>query len=587
MIKNEKYYLLILFFVVGVLSLITPVRDYWYGGRTWQAIPPTGESYYLERIREIADGHPLLGNPYFIEHTDEIAPAFFLPDWIAAVPYLLGASMLATMAINNIIWGSVFVILLYFLFRKIIASQLLCCVGVIFAYIQVYSLMIRPVSMQLIFPVFLFFLIALYSWLVDKDANRTGLVLAIAIALSVYDYSYLTQLIFIIYWLIFGYFLYRKDWAILKKQIRVGFIALTFALPGLVLTIFQIRHPFYLETMRRVGLVYTHLPTAEVYYHGRWIILAIILGAIIILALPDKLRKELQSVILTFVASGLGMIILSASNAITGLDLEIAQHIQRFAILWLAVVTLILFYLLYSNYSYVAKISHLKMIAVPFLSALLIWGNISYSKDFFQTIGTSDNLEKIGERQQYASALSFLEKRETEPVVILARANSQFNSYIPMLTKHYVLFADDGALHLVPSREIEERYLTAKYFESSSEEDIGRDMQLYAGSAVNRHDANTRNRGIRICQILKLSIIGKDCGRLVTSKELNESYVYSLFERYSKEIEPNIKGELVKFGVSYIIKDNVYESNFKPERLLGLKSVYSDARFSIYQLSAP
>ncbi|HEY4505066.1 MAG TPA: hypothetical protein VJI73_04830 [Candidatus Paceibacterota bacterium] len=583
-IKKERFYLLSLIIVAGVLSLITPVENYWYGGKTWQSIPPTGESYYLERIREIADGHPLLGNPYFIEHTDEIAPAFFVPDWIATIPYLLGAPMLATMAINNFIWGGVFVILLYFLFRKIILSPLICCVGVVFAYIQVYSLMIRPVSMQLIFPVFIFFLIALYAWLSDQGGEKTGLILAISIALSVYDYSYLAQLIFITYWLIFAYYLYRKDWTILKNQLKVGVLALFFALPGLILTFFQTGHPFYLETMRRIGLVYTHLPTAEVYYHGRWIILAIILGAITILALSDKQRKELRSGILTFVASGLGVIILSASNWVTGLDLEIAQHVQRFAILLLAVVTVILFYLIGSNYYEITKSSKIRTATILSLLVLLSWGNISYGKDFIQTI-SSDNSEKIRERQQYANALSFLEKRETEPVVILAQANSQFNSYIPMLTKHYVLFADDGALHLVSSGEVEERYLVAKYFESPNEEDIGRDMQLYAGSAINRHEVNTHNRAVRICRILRLDLVGRDCGILVTSHELNRSYVDSLYERYKNEIEPNIKQELVKFGVSYIIKDNLYESGFKPERLPGIKNVYFDARFSVYKFS--
>ena len=55
-----------------------------------------------------------------------------------------------------------------------------------------------------------------------------------------------------------------------------------------------------------------------------------------------------------------------------------------------------------------------------------------------------------------------------------------------------------------------------------------------------------------------------------------------MYERYKTEILPNLRDELKKFHVAYILKDLKNDSDFHPERLPYAKEVYSDGRFVIY-----
>jgi len=562
---------------VAILAFIPVSRDYQYGGHSWNSVPPSG--YYLARIREIKDGYPLLGNPFILEHKDGLAPAFFIPDWIATIPYLLGASLLMVIAINNVLWALVFVLLLYILFRRLELSPIVTSVGSLFAYTQVYSLMQSQVSMQIIFPFYLFFLITLFDWLNDIENSKKQLLIALATSLTLYTYNYTAQVAFLTLILIGCVFIFRKKWKYAMNTISIGLWSALFSLPAIVITLNQLRNQYYFETLRRIGVVYSHLPVAEVWYSGRWIVAGIVF-LFIILSIAKQDKKRLWATCGSLSSIGVGMFAVGLTNVISGLELETAQHIQRFVIVWLVIVVFVggrMLLEIFRNGD-----SGKKGYVLLGLFTILCLGNYSYFGDVNEVFG-SINSKYIEERQEYAAPLEYIDEQESEPVVIWTRAGSELSSYVQVLSRNYSLFENMGILHLLSTGEVEERYLVSKYLEDPKKEDIMDDLQLFAGSAVNRHDTNVRNRWNRLCTILHLSIIGADCLTPITREEYNKGYVDLLYARYEKEIVPNIAHEVSKYNVKYIIKDKVNDEEFTPERLEGVMLVYEDARFSVYK----
>src|SRR3989338_4485083 len=97
-----KRQLAVLALFVLAASLIPAVNVYQAVGNEWRGVPPvyTDEDYYYARMREVSDGYPFLGNPYFYEHRTDPAPTFFVTDWLAATPLVLGASLPMTLIFN-------------------------------------------------------------------------------------------------------------------------------------------------------------------------------------------------------------------------------------------------------------------------------------------------------------------------------------------------------------------------------------------------------------------------------------------------------------------------------------------------------
>src|SRR3989344_147647 len=93
--------------VVSILSLLPIVDTYFAVGTEWRGVPPvyTDEEYYYARIKEVKDGRPFLGNPYFYEHRDDLAPTFFITDWMAAIPLVAGLDLPKTLAVNFFVWS--------------------------------------------------------------------------------------------------------------------------------------------------------------------------------------------------------------------------------------------------------------------------------------------------------------------------------------------------------------------------------------------------------------------------------------------------------------------------------------------------
>jgi hypothetical protein len=76
----------------------------------------------------------------------------------------------------------------------------------------------------------------------------------------------------------------------------------------------------------------------------------------------------------------------------------------------------------------------------------------------------------------------------------------------------------------------------------------------------------------------------KNCGILLTPAELlGDKFFANLEQEFQTDIKPNIKMYLKKYHVSYILKDDILDPQYHPEKL-GAMRVYNDGRFEIYRV---
>lgn len=552
-------------------------------------VGPYGEGdYYYDRIQEIKDGYPLLGNPYFYEHRKEIAPAFFLADWVASVPALLGIPLLPATLFNFLFWSFVAIFILVLFLKKVGLEEKWAVFGAIYCYLAVYLFMIRPVSMQVIFPFFFLFLLACLYWLDSPENKKTILFLSAGAALSAYLYSYTAQIVVVMLGLFAVYFLLRKDWRRLKgiAYSALGFVVMI--IPLIIFTIKQVSHPDYWQTMVRIGLVNTHIPLGLFFLSGFFVLIGLLL-LVFVWQKIAKGNKDASSMFAFCIIAGISIIGVSGSNIITGKELENAQHLERFIIIWLALVTVIVLWTLANsgfwknwrvNYKrwFVVTIAVL-LVAVIFVDAryFVFYGPTSVLSASAQQTDEWKNV------QDYVAPLFWLDQRELLPIVIWAEPDSRINNYIAMLSKHYSLFNMGGILHLVSDEESAERYLVANYFYLSKVKLI-EDYKLYAGAGNAVHSWMTNNRKVKICRLFLFPKLGMDCGKIYDAVSWKgEAYFDDLLLKFEKEIKPNIDGYLRKYNVSYIITDSLMGENFQPEKLFGAKLVYDDGRFSVFK----
>jgi len=589
---KENIYLIITLVVTIILVLIPILNIVSSIGYDWQGVAPmfTGDSYfYFSRMKEISDGNIFIGNPYYIEHNKEVAPAFFVADWIAAAPLLLGFSFNFTVIFNLLFWSLAFSLLFYYLLRQFGISKLFCFLGTVLMYIEVYRLMFRPVSMQTIFPFFILFLLAFIVWYKNPFNKKAMVFLTLATTATFYVYTYLWQIILVFVFLTIAYFFIIKKKRKAINLLIIIFLSHILSIPLIIYTIKQISHPCYWESMERIGLIYTRLPAANVFYSGIWIILALILLAFSYSWIKEfRNNKNYKNLFIFSALSGWAMLIVSGSNIITGKELENSQHIERFIIVWIVIVLSgYISYLIKNRVNFKIIAFKNKLILFILLLFCLI-GIIRYLQaltgaNFLLTAVSKKINQPIIKAQDYSRPLSWIEKNETEPIVIWADSE-YLNRYVPILSKHYVLYDASSVTYIMPSREIEERYLIANYFNSLKQSDIEEDFWDYAGVGNAIHKHKTLNREVKICRILKLEKFGKDCGELTDAITLRgKEYFSDLYNQYKEEIQPNINQKLEKYQVAYIIKDKEFKSNFQPEALDGTELVYQDERFLIYK----
>lgn len=545
-------------------------------------------------MEEVKDGHPFIGNPFFFEHRNEVSPAFFVADWIAAAPLLLGFPLIPTIVLNLFVWALVNTFLYYLFLRILGCSQRWATLGAFVAFLTTYADITRPVSLQVIAPAFTLLGITAVRVL-ERPLDRLRLIgLALALVYSVYVYTYLTQIALVFLSLVFLFFLWKKQWREARALFLAGCVAGTLSLPFAWYTYLQVTHPAYWESMARIGLVNTHLFTFNAFVNLFWVSVMLAFWSVLIMWSRDEQRKEIRErSFLFFLLTGIALAVVSFSNVVTGKELELAQHIMRFVALWFAFASAAgaCFFIQSNQWRNIDWKRRIVLACLICLNAagLLVFANrygIAALKYVLQPVEQNMSLR---DDQSVAPALAWLEKNEAQSKVVWAPQDSPINDNVTILTKHYVLFSMGGILAIVTDKEVEERYLLSKALEPVSVSDLEREYKLYAGTGNAVHASKTHNRGVRVCQIFLLNKVGISCGEMTDPISFKgEAYFTDLYAKLNNDIRPNLINELAKFHVSYVVADNVLHPGFEStlqEKIPTATRVFSDVRFSIYKLA--
>jgi hypothetical protein len=447
--------------------------------------------------------------------------------------------------------------------------------------------------MQIVAPFFLLFCISYGQWLKVKTPSKLqNLFLIVTVALSFYIYTYSWQIVLMVLGLTALFLIYHKDWFKLKNLFIVGLCGGILGLPIILYALKQISSPYYWETMARIGLVNTHIPTALSFYDGGMILVILFLWWISFVWVRGLKDNPKYKEAFTFVSLlGLGLFFVSFSNLVTGKELEISNHIERFVIIWISVaLVLYTWFLVKSRFSAkggsafggeLYELSYLKKLIV---SILFIFSFIIFTHFFVNGFGIKSILQTDTKSAQiYAEPINWLNKNVPKESVVWS--NGGIGYYLPIMSTDFQLFNPLGGLHIMSSKEEEERYLTSHYFDNLTLQDIKNDFRQYAGTGNSIHQYKTYNRKVKICQLLKLSYFGIDCGQITDAVSFRgEKYFVDLYNQYTNDIKPNIINKLKKFNVEYVVRDKRVNDKFTPEEIPNIMLLWSNDNFEIYSV---
>lgn len=582
--KNKLIYLI---GVVFFLSLLPVIHTYNQSGNLFTEVTPSfvdDDLYYLARIQDVVQGYPFIGNPYYFEHRNNISPSFFIADWISSIPLILGLDLSHSLALNFSLWSLIFAVLVYLILKVNGLPSLGSVLGSIGVYMSLYIMLLRPVSMQVVAPFFLVFYLSYAIWMKEKVPSKLqSIFLSLAIIMTFYVYTYLWQIVVVILGLTLLLLVKNRDWLKLKLFILLNFVSLILVLPVVFYTIKQISAPYYWETMGRIGLVNTHLPTMLSFYDGGIILAVLALWSFSYFCFTNlKKDKSFVDNLTLVTVSGLGLFLTLFSNVITGKELEISNHIERFIVIWIGLSLFTYFWYFAKSFSEFSALRLYKKLVIIILLCLHSILFVYYLVDQFKIRQIFDS--DVLTMQEYKEPLVWLSKNAPKESVVWA--NGGIGDYVPIETTNFILFSAGGGLHVMPNKEQEERYLISRFFDNLTLEDIKKDFRAYSGVGNSIHQYKTHNRKVNLCNIFKFSYLGMNCGQLTDAVSFKgEDYFVNLFNQYKNDIKPDIVEKLKKFNVTYIVKDKTATNIFKPEKIPNTELVWSEGDFEIYRIN--
>jgi hypothetical protein len=510
-------------------------------GDEWRGVTPElsyDALYLFSRANDVTRGNLFVGNPYFFEHRNDPALISSFNDVVVALPQLLGFSFNVGYYVNIFLWGLLLLCVLYVLFCTHSVSPPLSFLGALWCYLGVYGDMLRPGIMQIIYPLFVLFLLLFWRYIDQK--NGSVLPLAITVGITGYFYIHLFMLVVAILAVYVAAILLLRNWVELRRVLWMGVVAVGVIMPHIVHSLFLASQPFYLDTLVRISMSFSHWPQIEVYYYGRWIVLVLLIVSLLRRYYPDSISRATNFFVLI---TGFGILLAMGSNIFTGRDFVIAEHIARFGIIWYLAVGIILISPI-SDFVFYQHGPLWRRMQIGLLFGLLIFQmfmNLNRSIPHFGVLR-----EQFTEVQTYAGVLSWL-KEQPEGVVV---APPDLNSYISPLTKQYVLYNMYGAQFGVGNDEIRERYLLYHALDHLSENEFLEKSNEFYGPAPS-YLAKTSALRFRICRLLPSE---KNC----SAPKPEQSFVDIValrkkFEAYYLDLPAQIAQEYAKYHVRYVI----------------------------------
>jgi hypothetical protein len=527
-------------------------------------------------MHEVADGHPFVGNPYAFEERGVLSPAFFLPDWLTALPLLAGVPLIFTILINIFIWSFLFLAFAYAFLRELAFSRSWALAWSVAAYLAAYSFMLRPTIMQVVYPALLLFLLTLIRYL-KEPGKRRALLLALTASLTFYVYTFLAYVTLLTLALTFVWYALQKKWQIVAGLLWCALASAVLLIPFGVYTLMQMHDPNYGATLVRIGLVYTHVPAIEAYYYGRWVVMVVAIFALTgWLTRRDTTREDPAKVL--WVATGVAICIALVLNLFTGVELTLAVHIGRIAIPWQPLALGAAFYAWWRVRGFRRGQQFTYALITLALIGLTL-GTVTSIKRGALFTGFDTRGESTAQVQSYAAPLAWLDKNMPEQSVIWS--NDTLAMYVPVMTRQYPLFSPGAVLHSISDVELVERYLLARSLAPAmTEEQAKHDFDLYAGAGPHDLQALAVNESADLCHMVS-RISPRTCPARTDGITMKGDAYFARIVASSTVVRNERDALLAKYHVAYVLIDRQKDGDWVTPTS---EPLYDDGRFVIWSV---
>lgn len=255
----------------------------------------TDQEYYASRIREVVDGHWLLGDIYYSDNKDAPFVQPPLPEWVQArIGLGFGLGIGGTVVLCKFLFG-----FLLFLSMALFCARLfgrpwlaiLATSSVLFSWFLFASPWVflsaiegNPVGVsvarfsrltnpQFTSTLFFFALWTFVGWL-QAGKRRSLIISGILTGLTFYAYVYAWTYLLSAFGLFFVWMLIRREWSKVRDLFLLFGMTLLVALPYSIYLLTEIiPHPAYPDLAARIGMLLSHAPL-----WGTWAAISIVIA---------------------------------------------------------------------------------------------------------------------------------------------------------------------------------------------------------------------------------------------------------------------------------------------------------------------
>jgi len=259
---SKHWLAFLLAFIVGIIYLMPHVWFITTNGDAYQGIPfmqNANEDYYIARIQEIVDGHPLVGSQALFEYKDQFPLSPPTVEILYALPNLaLGIPLVTTLTVSKFILPFLLFLLIYTLLYRLLGQtnrwpeKLSAIAGALFItlgydlvdYRTVLNLIkgtIEPSSWLIwsrpvhpIMGAIYLFSFLLFLWSVVQNTKRIKISIVgagVFLALMFSSYFFSWGLALSIGAILGLFYLLRRDYAVVKRLIFIPILGILFSSP--------------------------------------------------------------------------------------------------------------------------------------------------------------------------------------------------------------------------------------------------------------------------------------------------------------------------------------------------------------------
>jgi len=508
------------------------------------------EPYYMTRAQDIVDGHYFLSNSLLYEHKNGMSMQFFLPDLILAMPAkILGIGVYPLYHFYDFLLPLIGIFLTYFVFLKITENKNLSLLGSSSMYLVHYVFLFnRPISPQFNFLFVLTLTLILLKIFKDGEHGRKWWILAgmnygVIFYIYTYFWTYMSTVIF----LLLLYFLIKKKKIEAVTTAKIFFLGIGIGLPYFYQTYMATKLPVFEESVRRLGMLDTRVPSG---------IQIIIPAGIMLLLYAWRYRRKIKDIsfLPAFMIIGLLADVINVNHhIITGKNLYFSSHYELVSYFFIAFA---LAYFIAGRMRDILKKREVVILLYVFVCSLIVRNYLPILKY---------DLEKGIKRQNYEALFSWLNENTKKDDVVFSYDG--ISGSVASYTHNNVFYDTDALLFFMSDEEVLERFILNNFWrEDFNVEFIRENFSAIFGFKYNAVAGKEQQKN-KIRKLFNNQEV-----------ELEELYyppdeierVLTLYQEYK---EKNWIEELNQYKVDYFIaeKESELDDFFKQQEFLRLK----------------